>query len=110
MKNFPLDRIHEEMEEKQRAILLPDMLRFGRTVDDFLWKGDPRATPVQRIGLVVFAMMFLSCASIFVVLLLKEDTWGGRVVEIILGLSSGIPGVKFLINVLRHQRKRHSRK
>jgi len=110
MTKSPLDRIREETEEKQRAILWPDVLRSGHSVDEFLWKGDRRATPVQRIGLAVFAMMFLSCASIFVVLLFKDATWGGRVVEIILGLLSGIPGVKFLINVFRHQPKRHSEK
>jgi hypothetical protein len=102
MTKSPLDRIREETEEKQRAILWPDMLRSGRSVDEFLWKGDRRATPVQRIGLVVFATMFLFCASIFAVLLFKEDTWGGRVVEIIIGLLTGIPGVRLLINAFRH--------
>ncbi len=38
-----LDRIREEAEMKQRAVLWPDMLRSGRTVDEFLWKGSPRA-------------------------------------------------------------------
>ena len=101
MTHSPLDRIREETEKKQRAISWPDTLRSGRSVDKFLWKGDRRATPVQRIGLVVFAMMFLFCASVCSVLLFKEDTWGGRAVEIFLGLLTGIPGVRFLINAFR---------
>ena len=110
MTESPLDRIREEAEEKQRAILWPDTLRSGRSVDEFLWRGDRRATLVQRIGLAVFAMMFLFCASICVALLFKEDTWGGWAVGIIVGLLTGIPGVRFLINVFRHQPKRRSEK
>lgn len=110
MTKSPIDRIREEAEEKQRAILWPDMLRSGCSVDDFLWKGDRKATPVQRIGLAIFAMMFLSFASISVALLFKDATWGGRAAEIFLGLLFGIPGVKLSINVFRHQPKRHSEK
>ena len=108
MIKSPLDQIREETEEKQRAILWPDTLRSGRSVDEFLWKGDRRATRVQRIGLAVLAMMFLFCASIFGALLFKEDFWGGRVLEITIGLLTGMIGVRLIINAFRHQPKRHS--
>lgn len=62
------DRIREDVEERQKAILWEDSLKGGRSVDAFLWKGDPKARLVQRIGLVVFAVAFLlislACASI----------------------------------------------
>jgi hypothetical protein len=108
MTKSPIDRIREETEEKQRAILWPDTLRSGRRVDEFLWKGDRRATGVQRIGLAILAMMFLFCASIFGVLLFKEDFWGGRVLEITIGLLTGMLGARLMINVFRHEPKRHS--
>ena len=59
MEDHPqFDEIREEIEAKQRTVLFEDGLRAGRSVDEFLWKGDPKAKPIQRAGLVVFGLMF----------------------------------------------------
>lgn len=54
-----LDGIRADLEERQHNVLWEDARRGGRSVDAFLWKGDPNAKPVQRAGLIVFAMGFL---------------------------------------------------
>jgi hypothetical protein len=101
MQKSQLDRIREETEAKQRGILWPDMLRAGRSVDEFLWKGDPRATPVQRAGLVLFGLMFLSFAAIGIGLGCALDDWVVRTIAIILGVLAGIAGLRFMKNAFR---------
>ena len=79
------------------------MLRSGRAVDEFLWKGDRRATPVQRAGLALFGMMFLSCAALSIVLVFTQGTWAGRIVGVVFGSIAGIGAVRFLMNAFRRQ-------
>jgi hypothetical protein len=56
------EEIRREVDQQQRATVWPDTVRNGRSIDAFLWKGDPKAKPMQRIGLVVFALTFLLLA------------------------------------------------
>ncbi len=55
-------KIRRDVEASQKSILWEDAIKNGRSVDAFLWRGDRRAKPVQRAGLVVFAITFLSLA------------------------------------------------
>jgi hypothetical protein len=71
-----LERIREDAEERQRGTLVPDSIRSGRSVDEFMWKGDPKASLVQRIGLLFFGLMFLVLFAIAVVILATR-TWEG---------------------------------
>jgi len=71
-KHPQFDQIREEIEAKQKSILFPDGLRAGRSVDEFLWKGDPNAKPIQRAGLVVFGLMF-SLPSILMFTAMAEN-------------------------------------
>lgn len=96
-----LDRIREEAEAKQRGILWPDMLRSGRSVDEFLWKGDQRAKPVQRIALVLYGTLFLILASVCLAVGWKQDDWLARVIVIAIGSLAGIAGVRFMRNAFR---------
>lgn len=105
-----LDRIREETEAKQRGILWPDMLRSGRTVDEFLWKGDPRATPIQRAGLALFGTLFLLMASAGIALACTQDNWAGRMFGVVFGSLAGIAGVRYIRNAFRRaarQRESH---
>jgi hypothetical protein len=52
------ERIRQETEDNQKATLWEDGLRNGKSVDEFLWKGDSNAKPIQRAGLIVFAITF----------------------------------------------------
>jgi hypothetical protein len=60
------ERIREDVEASQKAILWEDARNGGKSVDAFLWKGDPKAKPIQRVGLVVFALFFLLPAVLLV--------------------------------------------
>jgi hypothetical protein len=100
-KKTELDRIREEAEAKQRAILFPDMLRSGRSVDDFLWNGDPRAKPIQRAGLALFGTLFLILASVGFGVGYTQDNWPGRTIGIAIGSLAGIAGVRYMRNAFR---------
>ncbi len=98
-----LDQIREEAEAKQRGVLWPDMLRQSRSIDEFLWKGDRKAKPIQRAALVLYSMMFLSVTVIFVILAWKiNDDWLLRGVCIAIGCLLGAGGVRFMRNAFRH--------
>jgi hypothetical protein len=94
---------------KQGPTKRPETLEAGRSVDEFLWKGDPRATPVQRAGLAVFAVMYLSLFVGFMVFVLKsalEHEWINVVVFLAMPALSGIAGFRLLRNVFRREAHR----
>jgi hypothetical protein len=99
-----LERIREDAEEHQRAILVPDLIRSGRSVDEFMWKGDPKASLVQRIGLLIFGLMFLVLFAIAVVIL-ATSTWEGALVGSVMGAFSGIFSFRFLRNAFKGKRR-----
>jgi hypothetical protein len=100
-----LNRFREEMEAKQRGLLWPDMLRSGRSVDEFLWKGSPAATPVQRVGLALFAIIFLFFTTILVVVVFTQDNWAGRILGGFFAIICGVSGIRFLMNAFRRGAK-----
>jgi hypothetical protein len=59
------DSMRDDLEAKQRATLYPDTVRAGRNIDEFLWKGDPKETKVQRAGLGVFALAYIFLGLLF---------------------------------------------
>jgi hypothetical protein len=78
-KEYGMEELRAEVEERQKAILWEDARRGGAGVDAFLWKGDPHAKPVQRAGLIVFACTFLLLGVCFVSIPFQkhfEDGWG----------------------------------
>ena len=104
------DCIREDVEAKQRAIAWPDTLNAGRSIDEFLWKGDPKAKPVQRIGLAIFAFGFLVCAGISIVLLIAMDDWATRILCIALGSFSLVVGLRLSRNVFLRPTSRSARR
>ena len=56
------EQIREDVEARQKATVFPDTVRNVVTIYAFLWKGDPKAKPIQRAGLVVFGLTFLLIA------------------------------------------------
>ncbi|MFZ0338010.1 MAG: hypothetical protein WAL45_08260 [Terracidiphilus sp.] len=67
-----IDRLREDLEERQRATVWPDTLRSGRSVDEFLWKGDPKATLVQRAGLLVFGAFWFFLFAVMVAVAVRS--------------------------------------
>jgi hypothetical protein len=112
-KGCPMDEksdpghLRIEYEEKQSATTYPETLRAGRTVDEFLWKGDPKAAPVQRVGLFIFALMFLIPFIGFVVFTIADHYWLNKLIGVTLGTLCGIAGFRLLYNAFRH--KKHQR-
>ena|SRR5438477_1704543 len=91
-----LERIREEAEAKQRGVVWPDMLRQSRSIDEFLWKGDRKAKPIQRAALVLYSMMFLSVTVILLILAWKfNDDWLSRLICIAMACLAGAFGVRY---------------
>ncbi|MFP5237971.1 MAG: hypothetical protein ACLGSD_18900 [Acidobacteriota bacterium] len=56
------EEVRADVGARQSNLLWEDAHKNGASVDGFLWKGDPNAKPIQRAGLVVFALAFLLLA------------------------------------------------
>lgn len=99
----------KETDREQSPVTWPETtLNSGRAIDAFLRKGDPNATPIQRLGLVVYALMFLFLFAIFVGLIIgivvkHEFDWPTFLALLMMGTLTGIFGFRFLFNVLRRQ-------
>jgi len=105
-----LERLREETEEKQRATIWPDTLGAGRTVDEFLWKGDVNATPIQRAGLVIFASIFIFSALGFGVFIFGQASWALKVEFFSFGLIALVVGVRLVRNAFRRQKRDSGRR
>ncbi|HEY1984530.1 MAG TPA: hypothetical protein VGG85_03930 [Terracidiphilus sp.] len=78
MKDEPsFQRIRADLEARQKAILWEDARQGGKGVDAFLWKGDPKAKPVQRAGLLIFAIAFFFLAVIMASIPFQKDSENG---------------------------------
>jgi hypothetical protein len=105
-----IDRLREELAERQRATVWPDTLRSGRSVDEFLWKGDPKATPVQRAGLVVFGAFWFFLFAVMIVVVVKAAMGRDLMTTLIGALFGAVIGyVDFRLfrNAFRHK-SRHT--
>jgi hypothetical protein len=63
------EQFRRDLEARERAFLLEYSRCDGHDVDAFLWMGDPQAKPIQRIGLILSACIFLLlvvCLTFFV--------------------------------------------
>jgi hypothetical protein len=58
-------RLLEEVESRQRNTVWPDTMVNGVRVDALLWKGSPKATKVQRIGIAIWGLTFLALGTFF---------------------------------------------
>ncbi len=92
-----------ELEDRQKNTLWLDTLRNGITLDGFLWKGSPNATLVQRIGLGLFALLWLSPGFALLYFGFSEPApvWF-RVFMFVLALPWIAFGGKLLANAFRH--------
>ena len=99
----------EDDRERSEVTRHEATLNPGRSVDAFLWKGDPKATPIQRVGLVIYAFMFLLLFAVLVVVMIvmivKHDfDWVSFLGVLMVGTLSGVFGFRFLFNVFRRLR------
>ena len=92
------EQIRQEVEQSQNATVWPDTLRNGRSIDAFLWHGDPNAKPIQRAGLLVFAVTFWLLGVFFIALSLASDEWGGKIIGSLMGLSGVLLSIRLFFN------------
>jgi hypothetical protein len=69
------DSYIESIKDRQRNLTWPDLLRNGRFVDEFLWKGARDAPLVQRIGAVVLALAYFFVGLTFISIAAEQHAW-----------------------------------
>ncbi len=60
-----LDEFIDDTKARQRNIVFPDMVRNGRSVDAFFWRGSPNPTLVQRIAAWLFGLVFVTMGLVW---------------------------------------------
>lgn len=88
------DPIREDVESRQRNTVWPDPMRNASTVDEYLWKGNPKAPTVQRVGAAIFGVMFLIFAGMFIYMAAEEKVW----LLYLVSLAPGYIGLRTLRN------------
>ncbi|MGD0628661.1 MAG: hypothetical protein ABR987_04880 [Terracidiphilus sp.] len=53
------DTLIEDVRTKQGNTLWPDAMANSSSVDALLWKGSPKATKIQRIGIAIWGLAFV---------------------------------------------------
>jgi hypothetical protein len=72
----------------------------------FLWNGDPNAKVVPRVGLLVFAFIFM-LSAIYVLTSLSDGSIGIRVSGLITGLVFLFVSLRFLRNTFIRSARQH---
>jgi len=94
------EEIRRDVESQQKATVWPDTVRNGKSIDAFLWRGDPKAKPVQRIGLVVFALTFLLFAVTLGSIPFQKNFEDGWPVDFLMALLALLLSLRLLRNAL----------
>lgn len=97
-----LDSYIEDIKARQRNLIWPDVLRGGRAVDEFLWKGAGDAPLVQRIGAVVLALVYIMAAALIVDVAVEQGEWFIGV-GVIFAFGAG---AWFIRNALRRKKRK----
>lgn len=107
MKDESLEQIREDIEARQRNTLWPDTFRNSAIIDAFLWKGDPNAKPVQRIGLIILALFFLLLCLFLITVPFQKNFEDGSSIVFLAALIPFLVAMRFLRNaILRPTRPR----
>jgi hypothetical protein len=105
------EQIRSDVEARQKNILWEDARHGGKSVDAFLWKGDPNARPVQRAGLVVFGLTFLLLSICMFSIPFERPQKDGVFIDIFFGLGSALISIRLFRNAfLRIREPRENRK
>lgn len=86
--------------------MFSDTLRGGRSIDSFLWHGDQKAGPVERAGLVVFALGFLIPMIGFAYLIATRPSWTEKTIFSFIELILGYVIFRLIRNAILRQRDR----
>lgn len=104
-----LEELRADVEARQKNTLWEDARHGGKSVDAFLWRGDPNAKPVQRAGLVVFGSVFLLLAVCLVSIPFQKHFEEGWPIEFLFALVPLLLALRFFRNAsLRSQKSSQS--
>ena len=84
-----LDDYIESVKARQKNLIWPDVLRGGRSVDELLWKGARNAPLVQRVGVVILALAYVSVGLAFVSMSLEQGEWSTGAFAALLFIAAG---------------------
>jgi hypothetical protein len=93
----------QSIKERQKNTLVPDILRNDADVNAFVLNGSPKATLLQRVGMVLFALAPLSVVFMAVQLGLGMTGNGfARLVMFMLAVPFAAWGLRILRNAIKH--------
>lgn len=101
-KGNPHAHVLEYVERKQRNTLWPDAMVNSSSVDALLWKGSPKATKLQRVGIAIWGLTFLSLGAFFVFVLASEQH---SLMAAVIGLFGLALGTRITFNAFRRAPK-----
>jgi hypothetical protein len=94
----PIENLVDSVRQRQRSITYPDLIVNASSSDELMWKGSPRITRVQRIGVGVFGLVFLMGGVGLVNAIYGQDGWW---LSIPIGIAFVGVGCKLLWNSVR---------
>jgi len=91
----------QKLKLRQRNTVWPDTLRNGRNVDAFLWHGSSKASYIQRVGALVFGLLFITLG------LATLDLAHARhsVVQLLVGLFSALLGIRISVKAFLRRKQ-----
>jgi hypothetical protein len=95
------DHLIEDMRARQQNTLWPDAMVNSSSVDELLWKGSPKATKVQRIGIAIWGGTFALLGVVFEMIASQKD----ELVPAVLGLPLLALGTKLFLNAFKRNPK-----
>ncbi len=98
------NEVIEEFKARQRNVQWHDAFSNGRGVDEYLWKGDPKAPLVQRLGAIVFGIFFIITGLMWMYISREKN-------EFFFGLISilwVVLGIKIFANAFRRGKSKSS--
>jgi hypothetical protein len=102
------EQFQKDLEARERAFLLEYSRCDGHGVDAFLWMGDPQAKPIQRIGLILSACIFLLlviCLSFFV---FQSHFENGSVVALLVCIALTLLSARLIRNAFLRNKRQES--
>jgi|HubBroStandDraft_2_1064218.scaffolds.fasta_scaffold605925_1 hypothetical protein len=96
----------EEVERRQRNTLWPDVMVNSASVDGLLWKGSPKATRVQRVGIAIWGLLFLSVG----ICTLSMAHERHDMIMAVVGVFCSAVGVRITLNAFKRKPKPANRK
>ena len=103
----PIEKLADDVEFRQRNTTWPDAMVNASSVDEVLWKRSRHITKIQRVGVALLGLAFVSIGILFIGDL---DLGGGRLLSVLFGTGSLLIAGKLLWNSIRRNGPRKSKK